>query len=70
MSKVTLRDGEHIEKALKRFKKKNEQAGIIKELRKREHYTKPSDAKRIKQAAALARDRKRVRCIVQGAAVL
>lgn len=65
MSKVTLRDGEHIEKALKRFKRKNEQAGTLKELRKREHYIKPSAAKKIKQRAAAARDRKRLRRMTQ-----
>ncbi len=59
MTKVQVRDGENIERALKRFKRKVEQAGILKEVRKREHFVKPSVKKKLKARAAEARARKR-----------
>lgn len=39
---VPLKEGENIERALKKFKRKYEKTGIIKELRDRQAYTKPS----------------------------
>ena len=42
MSEVRLREGESLESALKRFKKKTAMAGVMSEIRKREHYEKPS----------------------------
>ncbi len=65
MTKVAIRDGEHIDRALKRFKRKVEQAGILKEVRKREHYLKPSIQKKIKSRAAEARNRKREKRLQQ-----
>jgi small subunit ribosomal protein S21 len=59
LTKVSVRDGENIERAIKRFKRKVEQAGILKEVRKREHYIKPSIQKKLKARAAEARSRKR-----------
>jgi small subunit ribosomal protein S21 len=58
MVRVDAREGEHVEKLLRRFKKKVEAAGILKEVRRREHYLKPSVRKKQKQAAA-AKRRKR-----------
>ena len=58
MTAVALRDGEPIEKALRRFKKKVEAAGILKDLRKREYYSKPSVRKKEKSAAAEKRRRR------------
>lgn len=55
MSGVRLREGESFEGALRRFKKSVEKAGILSELRKREHYEKPSV--RRKRKAAQARKR-------------
>lgn len=52
MPGVKLREGETFEQALRRFKKQCEKAGILSELRKREHYEKPSIKKKKKQAAA------------------
>ena len=52
MTKVVVKDGEPLEKALKRFKKKVEAAGILKDVRKREHYIKPSVRRKEKQLAA------------------
>ena len=59
LTKVSVRDGENIERAIKRFKRKVEQAGILKEVRKREHYIKPTIQKKLKARAAEARSRKR-----------
>lgn len=58
MAQVTVRDGENVEKALRRFKKKVEAAGILKDVRKREYYTKPSIRKKEKRAAAEKRRRR------------
>ncbi|WP_099463488.1 MULTISPECIES: 30S ribosomal protein S21 [Parabacteroides] len=43
---VPLKEGENIEKALKKFKRKFEKTGIVKELRSRQAFEKPSVAKR------------------------
>jgi small subunit ribosomal protein S21 len=43
---VNVKENESIDKALKRFKKKFERTGVIKELRERSFYTKPSIKKR------------------------
>jgi small subunit ribosomal protein S21 len=55
---VAVRDGEPIEKALRRFKKKVEAAGILKEVRRREYYLKPSVKKKEKERAAEKRRRR------------
>lgn len=50
---VPLKEGENIERALKKFKRKFEKTGIVKELRDRQAFTKPSvrnRAQRIKPA--------------------
>jgi small subunit ribosomal protein S21 len=49
LSEVEVRKDESFEAALRRFKKKIEQEGILKEVRDRKHYEKPSERKR-KQA--------------------
>ena len=43
---VPLKEGENIEKALKKFKRKLEKTGVVKELRNRQAFEKPSVAKR------------------------
>ncbi|MDR2498020.1 MAG: 30S ribosomal protein S21 [Tannerellaceae bacterium] len=43
---VPLKEGENIEKALKKFKRKFEKTGIVKELRNRQAFSKPSVTKR------------------------
>ena len=43
---VPLKEGENIEKALKKFKRKFEKTGVVKELRNRQAFEKPSVAKR------------------------
>ena len=46
MVSIKIKDGESIERALRRFKKKWERAGVLRELRSRSFYIKPSDEKR------------------------
>jgi ribosomal protein S21 len=43
---VPLKEGENIEKALKKFKRKYEKTGVVKELRRRQEFQKPSVVKR------------------------
>ena len=56
MSEVRIRENESLESALKRFKRQCARSGVLQEVRKREHYVKPS-VKRKKKAEA-ARKRK------------
>ncbi|MFC1610780.1 30S ribosomal protein S21 [Myxococcota bacterium] len=58
MTKVVMKEGEPFEKALKRFKKKVEAAGILKEVRRREHYLKPSIRRKEKMRSAEKRRRR------------
>ena len=50
---VPVKDGENIERALKKFKRKFEKTGIAKELRARQQYDKPSVLKRLKMEHAI-----------------
>ena len=50
MSDVVAGDNESFESLLKRFSKKVQQAGILSESRRREHYEKPSDKRKRKAA--------------------
>ena len=50
---VPVKDGENIERALKKFKRKFEKTGVVKELRKRQQYNKPSVLKRLKREHAI-----------------
>jgi small subunit ribosomal protein S21 len=43
---IDVKDGENIDKALKRYKRKFQNVGVIKELRKRKEFTKPSVKRR------------------------
>jgi small subunit ribosomal protein S21 len=47
-----VRDGESFEGAIRRFKRKCEKAGILTELRKRQHYEKPSIKRKRKEVQA------------------
>jgi small subunit ribosomal protein S21 len=53
--KVSIQEGESIDKLLKRFKKKYEKAGILKEFRKRGFFVKPSVKRKMKKAKAIRR---------------
>ncbi len=50
---VPIKDGENIERALKKFKRKTERTGIIKQLRKRQQFEKPSVINRKKMMKAI-----------------
>ena len=43
---VNVKDGESIDRALKRYKRKHRKIGVIKEVRRRKHFTKPSVKRR------------------------
>jgi small subunit ribosomal protein S21 len=55
MPGIKVREGENLEKALKAFKKQVEKAGVMAELRKRQHFEKPSVKLKKKIAAARKR---------------
>ena len=52
MPEVYIDDGESFEKALKKFKKKCEKAGILSDLRKHRHFEKPSEKRKRKLNSA------------------
>lgn len=64
MPGVKVRENESFEMALKRFKKQCERAGILSEIKKREHYEKPSVKKKKKMLAAKKRALKKMRKMV------
>lgn len=61
MAGVRVKENEPIESAIRRFKKQCEKAGILSEIRKREHYEKPSVKKKKKAIAAKKRALKKLR---------
>lgn len=52
MSEIKVGDSESLESALKRFKRQCAKAGVLAEVRKREHYEKPSVKRKKKSEAA------------------
>lgn len=52
---VSIQDNESIDKALRRFKKKYERSGVLKEFKKRRNFTKPSIQKRLARLKAQRR---------------
>ncbi len=50
---VPVKEGENIERALKKFKRKFEKTGVVKELRARQQFDKPSVLKRLKMERAI-----------------
>ena len=50
---VPVKEGENIEKALKKFKRKFEKTGVVKELRSRQQFDKLSVLKRLKMERAI-----------------
>ena len=58
--KVIVTDG-NVEKALRKFKKKVHESGLLDELRARETYEKPTTERKRKKGAARARLRKQIR---------
>ncbi|MFQ6069191.1 MAG: 30S ribosomal protein S21 [Candidatus Aminicenantales bacterium] len=61
MAFVVVEEGESLESALKRFKRKVQQEAIIKEIKKHSVYYKPGERKRMKEAQARKRMRRRLR---------
>ena len=59
MAEVHLHEGESLESALKRFKRKVLQEEIIKDIRSHAFYLKPGQKKRVKSALARKRNRKK-----------
>lgn len=61
MAFVVIEEGESIESALKRFKRRVQQEAIIKEIKKHAVYFKPGEKKRMKEALARKRMRRRMK---------
>ena len=55
---IIIGDSEQIDRAIRRFKKKYERSGILKEVKKRAFYTKPSVKKRMKMSKAIRRSQR------------
>ena len=52
---IVVSENEPIDRAIKRFKKKYERSGVLKEFKKRAYFTKPSVKKRMKRIKAVRR---------------
>ena len=61
LAEVKLHEGESLEDALRRFKRKVLQEGIIQEVRRRAFYLKPGQKRRLKQLLARKRNRRKSR---------
>jgi small subunit ribosomal protein S21 len=61
VAEVKVQEGESVESALRRFKRKVQQEDIIKDIKKHSFYLKPGDKRRAKQALARKRSRKKLR---------
>ena len=61
MAEVRLQEGEPFENALRRFKRKVQQDDIVKEFKRHSYYLKPGEKRRVKQALARKRHRKKAR---------
>lgn len=61
MAFIVVDEGESIEGALRRFKRKVQQEAIIKEIKKHSVYYKPGEKRRMKEAQARKRMRRRLR---------
>ena len=61
LAEVKLQEGESLENALRRFKRKVQQEDIIKEVKRHSFYLKPGEKKRVKEALARKRSRKKAR---------
>ena len=61
LAEVRLQEGESVENALRRFKRKVIAEDIIKEVKRHSFYLKPGEKRRVKQALARKRARKKIR---------
>ena len=55
MSEIKVQKGESLDSALRRYKRSCQKAGVLSEVRKREHYEKPSVKRKLKSEAARKR---------------
>lgn len=55
MSEIRIKDNESLDSALRRFKRSCAKSGVLQEVRKREHYEKPSVKRKKKSEAARKR---------------
>ena len=55
MAEIRIKDNESLDSALRRFKRQCARAGVLNEVRKREHYEKPSVKRKKKSEAARKR---------------
>jgi len=60
MGSITVEENEPLDRALKRFKKACQKSGILAEIRKREHYEKPSVKRKRKMEAARRKMRRQL----------
>lgn len=65
MPGIKIKENESFENALRRFKKQVEKTGILSEVRKREHFEKPSIKRKKKALAAKKRAMKRMRKMIE-----
>lgn len=63
MSSIIVREDESFESALRRFKKQVEKAGVLSEMRRRDHYEKPSVRRKKKALAARKKLLKKMRVV-------
>jgi small subunit ribosomal protein S21 len=61
LAEVRVQEGEPLENALRRFKRKVQTEDIIKEVKRHSFYLKPGEKKRVKEALARKRNRKKIR---------
>ncbi len=61
LAEVRVQEGEPLENALRRFKRKVQTEDIIKEVKRHSFYLKPGEKRRVKEALARKRNRKKVR---------
>ena len=61
MAEVRLQEGEPLENALRRFKRKVQTEDIIKEVKRHSYYLKPGEKRRVKQALERKRAKKKIR---------
>jgi small subunit ribosomal protein S21 len=61
LAEVRLQEGKSLENALRRFKRKVQQEDIIKEVKRHSFYLKPGEKRRVKEALARKRSRKKQR---------
>jgi small subunit ribosomal protein S21 len=61
LAEIRLQEGESLENALRRFKRKVQSEDIIKEVKRHSYYLKPGEKRRVKEALARKRARKKIR---------